>query len=132
MKANELMIGDWVIVNSIPVKVEFIEDTDSITYMCKEYGELLTTKNFNPIPLTMEILEKNGFAKKSNKAFRYADEEARIEMDFYRGNGLFNITKYLYLDDEITYSFPEPYYIHELQHALRLCGQNDLANNFKI
>lgn len=23
-------------------------------------------------------------------------------------------------------------YIHELQHALRLCGLNDLADNFKI
>ncbi|MBQ0088527.1 MAG: hypothetical protein KBT27_04250 [Prevotellaceae bacterium] len=23
-------------------------------------------------------------------------------------------------------------YVHELQHALRLCGLNDLADNFKI
>lgn len=24
------------------------------------------------------------------------------------------------------------YYVHELQHALRLCGLNELADNFKV
>ena len=36
--------------------------------------------------------------------------------------------------DEYTHSFLRinVFYVHELQHALRLCGLNELADNFKI
>ena len=46
----------------------------------------------------------------------------------------------LIVDEEVSYylfivvagTSVELTYVHELQHALRLCGQNDLADNFKF
>ena len=32
------------------------------------------------------------------------------------------IVKNVYYEDEVSYTLPFPGYVHELQHALRLCG----------
>ena len=123
MKATDLMVGDWVclkddvqyespmkvdgiLVNNISLEGEgFLGDADEI---------------IRPIPLTAEIMEKNGFN-------RY------YESNFYSLLNGFNVA----IADEhyITSAFNVAitvYYVHELQHALRLCGFNDIADNFKV
>ena len=133
MKSNELMICDWVNWHTY---------TDVPNY-CRitkvEYGKILDCK---PIPLTPEILLKNGFVQKSKYHYKDAyyhfwrDEDGRTEIYIYHlGDELvssIDIHKNLYTDDEMCYTMPYPYYVHELQHTLRLCGLGEMADNFKV
>ena len=81
----------------------------------------------NPIVLTPEILEKNGFIKVNSQRYDYGypDTDCYIKVNPKKNmihmNGR-NANSNLY-----SHSF-----VHELQHALRLCGLNELADNFKV
>lgn len=118
MKANELMIDDWVMYRGKPIIVYEIDgqydriNTEPDGYDSIRYIEL---SNLQPIPITAEILEKNGFEKVNGE---YQDV-------FYCCDGLD-----LLIDDRL-----EPWcytlygvlelpirYVHILQHALRLAG----------
>lgn len=119
MKANELMIGDWVqpCSRSYPVQVESLP-VDTIN------GDMGAA--FDPIPLTPEILEKNGFIIKhpeSEKRTYWRDCAGQIVGHKNRGLMLMEIhgnpKKFGYF---IPYFKGHLYYVHELQHALRLCG----------
>lgn len=57
MKAEELMIGDWVMLYDRPRKVERIYDYGRVEAGCVEED----CDKLEPIPLTSEILEKNGW-----------------------------------------------------------------------
>ena len=115
MKANELMIGDWVhFTNSL--NEEWDAKFAIIDFM---HG---TFSRVDPIPLTAEILEKNNLP--SNRvAWWYADDfedaDDRITYEIHISEGALGINGFMW-------------YVHELQHALRLCGLNDLADNFKV
>jgi hypothetical protein len=132
MKANELkvtdlMVGDWVMSFGAPHKVVGIR-TDMFephirTDMSDTWYEEGIENLLEPIPLTPEILEKNGFVKGDTMYF--GDEIYCVE--------LFNI----HYDNEerrfwVCNFFESEYgkemmdifridYVHELQHALRLC-----------
>lgn len=129
MKANELMIGDWVHVEAHRgfiaqnVKVETIPDNDGDNKYGHHYGHIGTwlyggdndfrdveAKHLQPIPLTPEILEKNGFSVDyCNNDLSYAQSCGDVIGIHINGkNGLM---------DEMYFK-----YVHELQHALRLCG----------
>lgn len=119
MKADELMIGDRVqpCSRSYPVQVESLS-VDTIN------GDMDAT--FDPIPLTPEILEKNGFIIKhpeSEKRTYWRDCAGQIVGHKNRGLMLMEIhgnpKKFGYF---IPYFKGHLYYVHELQHALRLCG----------
>ena len=127
MKANELMIGDWVKSRTgMNVKIVSIDHDYPIVY--------------EPIPLTSEILEKNGWIQCKHETckslYEYKGLHLRhtmIKRSNRRGGAKVNgdVEKF---PDEYTYSFLRinVFYVHELQHALRLCGLNELANNFKV
>ena len=125
MKAKDLMIGDWVRImqpkdfhgNERRLQVtEISEADDSICYFSGDAGGELTisTRHLEPIPLTREILEMNGFER----------SEVFVEWK-YENDDVYMIYKpfpYLKIQtEESTVAFPCKY-IHELQHALRLCG----------
>ena len=124
MEAKELMIGDKVMVKVLSQ----IPDTYVLhTWTANDYSRDIQVK---PITLTPEILEKNGFV---------------FDCDFWtiaspRYNNVRMVTYYSIGDDVADaflghWAFDENYaidYVHELQHALRLCGLNELADNFKI
>lgn len=67
MKAKELMINDIVLFNGKPRKVTgCIEEGYSVTITFDNNGLIMKDKNtpineVRPIPITPEILEKNGF-----------------------------------------------------------------------
>lgn len=140
MEAKELMIGDWVhnethlfgiLHFSEDIKVMNVYD-GLINYVVEELG-LITGYELNechPIPLTPEILEKNGFV--FDNCFWV------IENPKYNAKTLIT---YYSVDDDVAnaflghWAFDENFaidYVHELQHALRLCGLNELADNFKV
>ena len=123
MEATELMIGDWVICGNITqeqVQVVDICATRDIVFL-KFFSEprLEKISNIKPIPLTPEILEKNGFEKQGFPGWQIYTKEYLI---LWR-NDYPNV---LHID-----SFSSDYgsfdrfnvdYVHQLQHALKLCG----------
>lgn len=119
MKANELsakdlMIGDWVCLPSImstdkyQVKVLEIQD-DCIKYYCGGKKMMVRFKHIEPIPLTSEILKKNGFIEESRDCYGKPLQYCVLV------DGLWiDITGENYFDGELKF-------VHQLQHALRLC-----------
>ena len=130
MKANELMVGDLVCLKDdtkceLPLKVDGVL-TDDISL--EGEGFLGGVEGLiRLIPLTSEILEKNGWEEKAPTQYRH---NCCICIDILDDSCY---CVYNYFD-----SFPyckinlTIHYVHELQHALRLCGLNELADNFKL
>lgn len=111
MKTNELMIGDWVYsaFSEKPCKVEGIEWTESEYAYVNICGvnEYKCIESLSPIPLTQEILEKNGFIC-DGESWWYQD--FRIALSKSKGVSLV-------CGRQKRFEF-----VHQLQHALRLCG----------
>lgn len=121
MKATELQIGDWVKPKNVDTsfRVGLIgadsvwNDTDTHEWY---YDEL------EPIPLTAEILEKNGFriifeGELHTTYFQDIEGfhvEIKIDCINYIKLSMLNGLGY-----NITI---ECKFVHQLQHALRLCG----------
>lgn len=116
MKAEDLMIGDWVLVKEL----YFSNLTNVISeyqhqIRLKDFAEMYNAgeyKKYEPIPLTTEILEKNGFYNsvliddyKITDGVHYNIDSKQILFGFEYGTVL-----------EI-----DCCYVHELQHALKLC-----------
>lgn len=128
MDAKELMIGDWVVREShkkTPQQVIGIGDKGVTLKLeggwCGEAIDLT-----EPIPLTPEILEKNGFTPniyQINDVYgtRFNLDEYYCLIFFNSKNGA-SLTKY-YTNKSCFY-ITTINYVHELQHALRLAGIN--------
>ena len=131
MKATELMIGDKVMVKVLSQ----IPDTYVLhTWTANDYSRDIQVK---PITLTAEILEKNGF-----EMFKYDGW-----VHYYRifGNSVIPFVLHSMIGGEMLSQEVDIFststntncgidvnYVHELQHALRLCGLNKIADNFKL
>ena len=105
MKANELMLGDWVLCDGKSYQIAEIGGMVCIDYENELFASL---EDIEPISLTAEILEKNGFASLSGHDWWYKDFHISL-----------SCTKDLTLVCGRTIQFS---FVHELQHALRLCG----------
>lgn len=104
MIATDLMIGDWVKCGRRYMKVtQLAEDMDC--------DDIL------PIPLTAEILEKNGFVGiLSDCSIDYSSEVYKLRIIRRRNDEGWTIyANHFGLDKK-------DLFVHELQHALRLCG----------
>ena len=101
MKTNELMIGDWVLDTrtGTPLRVN--------PFMAE-----LEVPEWQPIPLTVEILEKSGFEDTICDAF-WISTSCNL---LWKDGKLQNFCREE--DDEV---YIPCEYVHELQHALRLC-----------
>jgi len=114
MEAKDLMIGDWV-YNHRNWECPIVEiHKDSAVVIARHYGEEeFLLSDLRPIPLTPEILEKNGFVR----------NETWAEWVHYCDNIFIDFT---ILENETSFHLDLPNamidYVHELQHALRLCG----------
>ena len=132
MEAKDLMIGDWV---QVPCLIDNTEnynawcqikqlrdcDLDVIGFKELSYDEIC------PIPLTPEILEKNGFTKSAPPPGIHArchnldNKEEKYHLT------IANYNKYKRLLLNVDSVDSECFnircdYVHELQHALRICG----------
>lgn len=95
-------------------------------------GEPVIGRDLKPIPLTPGILEKNGFVF-NNEYFPevWTSKDSRVILT-QEGTSWKTWYIHIYSEDFSTIGDVECDYVHELQHVLRLCGLNDLADNFKI
>ncbi len=113
MKVEDLMLGDWVFDKGNECYWQHnIKD-----YRCE--NRILC--DFEPIPLTPEILEKNGFEpyERDNIVHYWKLEEGGVFIIVYNVENDF----YVYVHYQKCEIDNAPgYFVHELQHALRLCG----------
>lgn len=113
MKAEELMIGDWVAFRGHPYQ-NTAQDIATMAF-CEANNAPTDTSE---IPITIKILGENG-------AILY-DTFARINIGKYYV--IYDYDGFLTICDEEDnvrkISYLECHYVHQLQHALRLCGIN--------
>ena len=134
MKASEIQIGDWLEfpmgiqlqVDSIAKSYQSpIKDDALINYRRMDDGFFLS--ELKPIPITKEILEKNEFFTTEffGPHCYFCSQNGYSIIKAIKNNG----EEYAYVY-EIETRFPDTTcissarfkYVHELQHALRLCG----------
>lgn len=140
MKANELMIGDWVTFGDEPLKVQHIynngyddvvaeiteEFLDEDGVICEEIKDVPLV-NCSPIQLTPEILVKNGFIKVNSQRYDYGSPDNDCYVKVNPKKNMIHVNGRNANSNLYSHSF-----VHELQRALRLCGLNELADNFKV
>ena len=122
MKANELMIGDKVVVKVLSQ----IPGTYVLhTWTANDYSRDIKVM---PIPLTAEILDENDFWIVEDNIRYCGDSEIWVHtdvehLDIEKFEGRFQC-----------YQIPSMQlnYVHQIQQALRLCGLKKLADNFKV
>lgn len=171
MDIKDLMIGDWVQVHQFYID----EETDEKVFYYEKpiymqvgevYNDLIATivpwtdpkdestydeallEEIEPIILTPEILEKNGwyFGLTSNEEDLKSVSPAHFVSHWAYDEGGGGISLFfpnesdggcLRICDQnfnrsLEFVYCDTIYVHELQNALRLCGMNKLANNFKV
>ena len=129
MKAEDLMIGDWV---SITEPDDFHGYTGKVRITNAEVNYIMVDipdmhlhdvfiEDLQPIPLTEEILEKNGFGflDTSNNEIKSVWTGWWI-LDGLELGCFSNLKFPVYFN--ISDVNVKVNYVHELQHALKLCG----------
>ena len=142
MKANELMIGDWIAIDEPDryagatgqiKSLQYHQEGDAAyfhVFIQGKFGYVLRevcSDDIRPIPLTPEILEKNGFRKSVSPPGIHA---RCYELDNKKDRYNLTIADYnkykrllLDIDSEDSECFNiKCDYVHQLQQALRLCG----------
>jgi len=120
IKVTELMINDWVSINDSNYKVKNIKKKGVIKlYEDTQWGEHEIDFNtdsledvLQPIPLTEEILEKNGY--KRGLLIREYKISDGLHYDLEGGLLLFGHEYGTVLEIKCNY-------VHEFQHLLKLC-----------
>ena len=153
MKQTELMIGDWVHIPMLDIDIENyvcysqvrqLHDCDLDCYAFKE----LKYEEVEPIPLTAEILERNGFLLKGKKGKKDISDSAYKQWSFTKSTSRITVTFFqnLWMIDVrnngkvkskpirmVNYLIDgNRAYLHDLQHALRSGGLTDLADKLKM
>ena len=138
MKATDLIIGDWILINNAPHKIQAIDSIDAeiqaddeLYYVGEDRHH--SEDNIEGILITPEILEKNGWKDRENLM------ELRVNEDtcflWSKGYGVFTGA----FINQIGCYICDFKYVHTLQHLLRHYGLsyglnelNELADNFKV
>lgn len=138
IRADQLQIGDYVLVSGTPRRVESITKQKIGYHINPKTGKRLyyaRLHDVEPIEITGEMLDKNGFGTKGMTTIYFL--ECKLPDDF-----IWNITldlryrvvdailwkriqpKDLTYDDLVTQRtvFVKSLYFHQLQQACRMCG----------
>lgn len=134
MKTNELMIGDWVSWDSENGRIAGLSHDENDEYgpvqMVDDEDLDIAHVDIEPIPLTEEILKANGFERIDDVlVLRLANNEGYFRIECFKLPNIRIATQTSKGFHDLHYTFD---YVHQLQHALRLVGLNNLADNFKV
>jgi hypothetical protein len=129
LKISDLSVGDWVKDNyGNYVKVEGIWLGSNFNYHvdARRDGmiDTIVPRNIHPIPITAEILEKNGFERSTSQFIVYHTDKVWISYD--KPSETWSVT--MYINDFTSNLHANILYIHQLQHALRLAGVDKEIN----
>ena len=115
MKVNEVMLGDIVSVSGRPIHVTLAVLNN-------------WSNSIEPIPLTPEILKKNGFefddVIPECRMFMGIDDRVALRNDKEYMNSVNEWHVHIDSEDYCTIANCELTYVHELQNLLRLCKIN--------
>ena len=121
MEITELMIGDYVKIKDLKDPVKWIFGIDGflnkVYYLDGEDLLFTSVDNVLPIPLTVEILLKNNFEKHFDDDIVLYTHPQGIIIEMGINYKLFDDGHFFVRGVQ-----QHLYYVHELQHALRLCG----------
>lgn len=124
MEAKDLMIGDWVYNKNIDNPMQIYPTIFPQMFRRKPNA---STEDYNifPITLTPEILEKNGFILKPDGWLwckeKGIDDKNYIFIQFRKGCDEVRLVELNFVN-KVLAKYEQIHYVHELQHALRLCG----------
>lgn len=139
MKENELMIGDWVFVPHNGSATHFgrvcgIYDGGAVSNTLEKDSGLTKASALEPIPITPEILKKNGFICEdkfidmSRETTCIIDEIRTVQLGFISVHTGWKMAwcqqtcqAHIYKVDGGEY-WGQIHFVHQLQHALCLCG----------
>ena len=150
MKIEDLMIGDWVRLKDDSLsyeescmKITFLSNSTICSLKCTrtnaQIGLIKPNEDWlcpvfdddiEPIPLTPEILEKSGFNDsiiEAQKRIRFVILCKKHQITYSFNSNWFSIYKNANVSGSdypiFICAFQERInYVHELQHALKLCG----------
>lgn len=145
IRCRDLMVGDWCYdKHGFPMQITNVGDDYAYATFESNEGDPWEFDDKDdqpkPIPITPEILVKNGFY----------DGNAQWYYKRFWSNGCFDIAiSLVYREIEVSkvcgagtdceeeeygsaIAFGNDICVHELQQALRLCKLNELADNFKV
>lgn len=121
MKSNEnLMVGDWVKFKGSDLYHQVkVVSNKSIKFDNQKW---FAKSSVEPIPLTQEILEKNGFVN-DRGIYCWRDENKQITYFSKENNRPYCTYSFVNIESGCIVVNELPIeYVHELQHTLRLCG----------
>ena len=125
LKISDLSVGDWVRdKNGIYAKVIGIENwSDGYFLNIELHGVnvgVTPLASVHPIPITAEVLEKNGFERLLERDLFY-HSEAGLEVAFEDGEWMHTINLHEYTIHTISG-------VHHIQHLLRVYGCEEEIN----
>ena len=131
IKPTDLMLGDFVFaspVSEFPMRVTLIDEGGCYLNFEGNEGDPFDgdfgDNGMQPIPLTPEVLKANGWEVKEEMHLCYLNLGGLGFFEWYLPS------RALFISDGM---LPLPVqFVHQMQHALRLCGRGDLADNFKV
>lgn len=128
LKISDLSVGDWLYHDFYEAEMRVITifgDTERIIAESSSgHGVTCHLDHFSPIPITPEILEKNGF-EHNKKVFADTwcwtnEKDTMIEVGMFKDNASLRIVQLvdgLQRDSRLGVK-----HVHQLQNALRLAG----------
>lgn len=123
ISVKELSVGDWVSLDGEHYKVTNIGSSSVDT----TYGGITSNEHIEPIPLTEDILAKNGFYR--SPRWHYC-EITIGNFKIYVQLGCGGKIDYVHITSKLSNALARKEidvtthinYVHQLQHLLRLCG----------
>ena len=133
LNCKSLMIGDLVLYGQCFAIIKELCN-GYVTILCSINGQneyvKVTYDNIEPIPLTKEILERIGFGSLTDEMFSacetetYSNQELKIYLS-HIGCEYNPVQLVVYMgyepQERVVLRMMPCQYVHELQHALRLC-----------
>ena len=125
MKATDIMIGDWVRndLDEIQQVQEIRSDSENSVMLA--YGDFYGFDEIEPVKLTSPILERNEFHEESTGRFIARGLDGLLikwEVVIRKSAESMYLDIEAYSAEYNNFSGAGFLFVHELQHALRLCG----------
>lgn len=128
LKVTDLMVRDLVLHDGKVIRVDAMHKRKIGYHKTKDKLTWLFSGQFEPIPLTPEILRKNGFIREENiqlyNHYTGIDNRVSLNDDFYCMNSRNIWNVHIDSEDYSSIASCELTYVHELQHLLKLCKIN--------
>ena len=129
MRVIDFMICDYVKVYYVDYPVKVVDITADCLYTTGTSNPV-NEFDFFPVHITSEILAVNGFRNfVADGEEAFLKEVGDMELQLYKEGSPWRIR--IQRGPEANVSI-KAHYVHELQHALRLMGLCDMADNLKI